>query len=303
MSTQVSEVGQLDKSTALDLPKRAPQSRWRAVWKRFIRSPQAIIGTLIVLAFAFIAAFGPALSPYQPTAMKMTKRLAPPGGDFLMGTDDFGRDIFSRILHGAGASFQVGIFSVGIALIVGTLIGMFSGYLGGWIDTTIMSLMDILFAFPAVLLAIAIMAVLGPTLNNVILAIGIVNLPTFVRLTRGAILAVKNLPYIEAARSIGVQGWIIAFRHMLPNILAPLIVQASLTIAAAILTEASLSYLGLGNPPPAPSWGNMLSSGYGFMQTSPWPAIFPGLAIMLAVLGFNLMGDGLRDALDPTIKD
>lgn len=304
MSTQISESEQLNLPTAaLDLPKRPSQAQWRRLLRKFRRSPQAIIGTLIVGIFALAAIFGPLFAPFQPTAMKMTKRLAAPGGDFLMGTDDFGRDIFSRILHGAGASFQVGVFSVGIALFVGTALGLLSGYIGGWLDTLIMSVMDTLFAFPAVLLAIAIMAVLGPNLGNVILAIGIVNLPVFVRLTRGAVLGVKNLPYIEAARSTGVPGQIIAYRHILPNILAPLIVQTSLTIAAAILTEASLSYLGLGNPPPAPSWGNMLSSGYGFMQTSPWPAIFPGLAIMLAVLGFNLMGDGLRDTLDPTLRD
>ena len=163
--------------------------------------------------------------------------------------------------------------------------------------------MDVLFAFPAVLLAIAIMALLGPKLENVILAIGIVNLPVFVRLTRGSVLALRHLPYIEAAHSTGVPALKIAVRHMLPNIVAPLTVQTSLTIAAAILTEASLSYLGLGNPPPAPSWGNILSSTYGFIETRPWPTIFSGLAIMLAVLGFNLMGDGLRDVLDPTLKD
>lgn len=287
------------------LPLKASQSYWQGIVKRTFRSFQAIVGGIIVLLFAFVAIFGPTLAPKSPTAMNMKagQRLAPPSSDFLLGTDDFGRDILSRILHGAGASFQVGIFSVGIALIVGTILGLLAGYQGGKLDGIMMSLMDILFAFPAVLLAIAIMSVLGPTLNNVILAIGIVNLPVFVRLTRGAVLSVKNLLYIEAARALGVPAWLIAIRHILPNILAPLIVQASLTVAAAILTEASLSYLGLGNPPPAPSWGNMLATGYGFMETSPWPAVFPGLAIMLAVLGFNLLGDGLRDALDPTIKD
>jgi peptide/nickel transport system permease protein len=270
--------------------------------RKAVRNPQGIVGFIIVLLFAFVSIFGPLFAPYSPTSMKMTKRLAPPSADFWLGTDDFGRDILSRMLHGAGASFQVGLFSVLIALIFGTLLGLLSGYVGGWVDTVIVSIMDILFAFPAVLLAIAIMAMLGPNLNNVILAIGIVNLPVFARLTRGSVISVKNLLYIEAARSTGVPDIVIVFRHVLPNILAPLIVQSSLTIAAAILTEASLSYLGLGNPPPAPSWGNMLSSGYGFIQTDPWPAIFPGFAIMLAVLGFNLIGDGLRDVLDPTIR-
>jgi peptide/nickel transport system permease protein len=278
-------------------------SRWKQFWRRAIRSPQGVTGTILVLLFMLIAFLGPVLSPYPPTKMTMSKRLAPPSVEFWMGTDDFGRDIFSRILHGAGASFQVGILSVGIALFFGLLLGLFAGYWGGRVDSLLMMAMDVLLAFPAVLLAIAIMALLGPSLNNVILAIGVVNLPVFVRLTRASVLAIKNLLYIEAAHSIGVPAWRIIFLHMLPNILAPLIVQGSLTTAAAILTEASLSYLGLGNPPPAPSWGNILSSGYGFMQTSPWPAIFPGIAIMLTVLGFNLMGDGLRDVLDPTIKD
>jgi peptide/nickel transport system permease protein len=305
MSSQVIQTGPNKAPNIPLLPERRSQSYWQGMLKRTFHSLQAVIGGLIVLFFALVAVFGPTLAPKSPTAMNMkaNQRLAPPGGEFLLGTDDFGRDIFSRILHGAGASFQVGIFSVGIALIIGTILGLLAGYQGGKLDGIIMSLMDILFAFPAVLLAIAIMAVLGPTLNNVILAIGIVNLPAFVRLTRGSVLSVKNLLYIEAAHGLGVPGPLIAFRHILPNIISPLIVQASLTVAAAILTEASLSYLGLGNPPPAPSWGNMLSSGYGFMQTSPWPAVFPGLAIMIAVLGFNLLGDGLRDALDPTIKD
>jgi peptide/nickel transport system permease protein len=301
MSTNLSEMK--ESAVLLAAPEKPSRSHWAWVWRRVWRSPQVLIGGFIVGVFAFMALFGALVAPFPPTSMRMTKRLAPPSPEFWLGTDDFGRDILSRILHGAGASFQVGIFSVGIALLAGSVIGLISGYVGGWLDTIIMSLNDVLFAFPAVLLAIAIMAVLGPNLGNVILAIGIVNLPVFVRLTRGSVLSVKNLLYIDAARSIGVPDWLIAMRHMLPNMLAPLIVQASLTVAAAILTEASLSYLGLGNPPPAPSWGNMLSSGYGFMQTSPWPAVFPGLAIMLAVLGFNLMGDGLRDALDPTIKD
>lgn len=304
MSVQVSKPTTIIKPVKPLLPKPKPSAgNLRRFWKRFWRSPQSVIGSLVVSLFAFIAFFGPLISPYPYNTMKMTKRLAPPSWEFIMGTDDFGRDILSRVLYGAGASFWVGILSVVLALFGGTLIGLLAGYRGGWLDNVIMAIMDILFAFPAVLLAIAIMAMLGASLTNVILAIGIVTLPVFVRLTRGSVLSVKNLLYIEAARSTGVSGYVIAFRHMLPNVVAPLIVQASLAVAAAILSEASLSYLGLGNPPPAPSWGNMLSSGYGFMQTSPYPAIFPGLAIMLAVLGFNLLGDGLRDVLDPTIKD
>jgi peptide/nickel transport system permease protein len=278
-------------------------SPWRSFWRRAVRSPQGIVGGVLVLLFALTAIVGPFVSPYAPTTMTMSKRLSPPGGAFMLGTDDFGRDILSRVLYGAGASFEVGILSVAGSLIAGTALGLMAGYRGGSLDTALMSAMDILLAFPAVLLAIAIMAVLQQSLNNVILAIGIVNLPVFVRLARGSVLAIRNLPYIEAARSIGVPGVIIAVRHTLPNILAPMIVQSSLTVAAAILTEASLSFLGLGNPPPAPSWGNMLASGYQFMETSAWPSIVPGAAIMLAVLGFNLMGDGLRDVLDPTTRE
>ena len=290
----------LASSTPVAPPARS-RRRWR-LWRRLLRSPQGLIGGLITLVFALTALLGPRLAPYSPTAMQMSKRLAPPSPTFWLGTDDFGRDILSRILHGASASFEVGLFSVGIALVIGTLLGVLVGLRGGLLDTVVMNLMDVLFAFPAVLLAIAIMAVLGATLRNVILAIGIVSLPVFVRLARGSTLGVRNLLYIEAAHSIGQRPWPIAVRHILPNIMAPLIVQASLTIAAAILTEAALSYLGLGNPPPAPSWGNMLSTGYQFMQVSPWPAFFPGFAIMIAVLGFNLLGDGLRDALDPTLR-
>ena len=282
--------------------KLEPRSPWRSFFRRALRSPQAMTGGVIVLLFALMAVGGPVISPYSPTKMTMSQRLASPSAEFILGTDDFGRDVYSRILYGAGASFQVGILSVGIALGIGLLLGLIAGYRGGRIDATVMMLMDVLFAFPAVLLAIAIMALLGASLNNVILAIGVVNLPVFVRLTRGSVLAVKNLLYIEAAHCIGVSAPRIAVRHILPNILAPVIVQTSLTIAAAILTEAALSYLGLGNPPPAPSWGNILSSTYGFIETRPWPTIFSGLAIMLAVLGFNLLGDGLRDALDPTLK-
>lgn len=278
-------------------------SRFFSFLRRARRSPQGISGAAIVIIFALVAFGGPAMAPYSPTQMTMSKRLTPPSAEFILGTDDFGRDVYSRILYGAGASFQVGILSVGIALGVGTLLGLLAGYRGGRIDGVLMLTMDVLFAFPAVLLAIAIMALLGANLNNVILAIGIVNVPVFVRLTRGSVLSVRSLPYIEAAQCIGVPAPRIAFRHILPNILAPLIVQTSLTVAAAILTEAALSYLGLGNPPPAPSWGNILSSTYGFIETRPWPMIFSGLAIMLAVLGFNLLGDGLRDVLDPTLKN
>ena len=299
----MSAIPAVQGTLAAPAAQRSASSPWQRFWRRALRNPQGIAGGILVLLFALTALAGPFAAPYLPTSMTISKRLAPPGGQFILGSDDFGRDILSRILYGAGASFEVGIFSVALSLLAGTALGVLAGYRGGWVDTWLMSAMDVIFAFPAVLLAIAIMAVLQQSLNNVILAIGLVNLPVFVRLARGSVLAIRNLPYIESARSVGVPDLVIAVRHTLPNILAPMIVQSSLTVAAAILTEASLSFLGLGNPPPAPSWGNMLASGYQFMETSPWPSIVPGAAIMLAVLGFNLMGDGLRDALDPTSRD
>jgi peptide/nickel transport system permease protein len=267
---------------------------------RAVRSPQLIVGLALVVLFVLMATLGPAISPYSPTTQKMSQRLKPPNAEHALGTDDFGRDVLSRILHGAMPSLQVSVLSVVASLAIGVTIGLASGYRGGWLDTILMSVMDVLLAFPAVLLAIAVLAVLGPALSNVILAISIVNLPAFARLTRGSTLATKELPYVEAARGLGVSTIAIAWRHILPNIAAPLIVQTSLTIAAAVLIEAALSYLGLGIQPPAPSWGNILSSTYGFIQTNPWPSVFAGIAIVVAVLGFNLLGDGLRDALDPT---
>jgi peptide/nickel transport system permease protein len=274
----------------------------RRVLLRAAHSPQFVIGAALVLLFVLTAVLGPVISPYSPTAQKMSQRLKPPSAEYFLGTDDFGRDVLSRILHGAMPSLQVSILSVAGSLIVGVIIGLLAGYRGGWVDTVLMSLMDVLLAFPAVLLAIAILAVLGTALSNVILAIGIVNLPTFARLARGSTLATRELLYVEAARSLGVPPLMILWRHILPNIAAPLIVQTSLTIATAILIEASLSYLGLGIQPPAPSWGNILASTYGFIQTNPWPSVFAGIAIAIAVLGFNLLGDGLRDALDPTTR-
>jgi peptide/nickel transport system permease protein len=274
----------------------------RRVLLRAAHSPQFVIGAALVLLFVLTAVLGPVISPYSPTAQKMSQRLKPPSAEYFLGTDDFGRDVLSRILHGAMPSLQVSILSVAGSLIVGVIIGLLAGYRGGWVDTVLMSLMDVLLAFPAVLLAIAILAVLGTALSNVILAIAIVNLPTFARLARGSTLATRELLYVEAARSLGVPPLMILWRHILPNIAAPLIVQTSLTIATAILIEASLSYLGLGIQPPAPSWGNILASTYGFIQTNPWPSVFAGIAIAIAVLGFNLLGDGLRDALDPTTR-
>jgi peptide/nickel transport system permease protein len=205
-------------------------------------------------------------------------------------------------MFGAGISFQVGVISVGISGVAGVLLGLLAGYVGGWLDAVLTLIMDVLFAFPAILLAIAIIAMLGSSLTNVMLAIGIVNTPTFMRVVRGSTLSLRKMTFVEAAVSLGAPTPRVLARHVFPNLTAPLIVLASLNFAFAVLAEASLAYLGLGNKPPSPSWGSMVSSSYGFLETAPWAALFPGLAIALAVLGFNLLGDGLRDALDPRLR-
>jgi len=274
----------------------------RAVLRRYWRNKLAVLGAGIILLMLVVTLTADWLAPHPATRMNMTKRLAPPSAEFWLGTDEFGRDIYSRIIYGTVISFQVGVIAVGIALTAGTALGLMAGYRGGGFDSVIMRTMDIIFAFPAVLLAIAIIGVMGSSLANVMIAIGIVNVPVFARLVRGSVLAVKEMPYTEAARALGAGDLRIVLQHILPNVGAPLIVQASLGFAFAVLTEANLSFLGLGNKPPSPSWGAMLNTAYGLMQNAPWAAIFPGLAISLAVTGFNLVGDGLRDALDPRLK-
>ncbi|CAN5731724.1 ABC transporter permease [soil metagenome] len=267
-----------------------------------LRQRLALTGAVIVMFFAMLALFGPLVAPHGPTEQFSADRLQSPSIDYPFGTDEFGRDIFTRILYGARISFQVGIIVVGIAGATGVLLGMFAGYKGGWIDNIIVLLSDVIFAFPAVLLAIAVITMLGNNLNNAILAISLVYIPPFIRIVRGATLTVRNTAYVEAAHSVGVSLPRMMGRHIFPNITAPLIVQSSISFAFAILSEAGLSFLGLGNKAPDPSWGTMVSGSYGFLQLAPWAAIIPGIAIALTVLGFNLLGDGLRDALDPRLR-
>jgi len=267
-----------------------------------LRQRLALTGAVIVVFFAMLALFGPLVAPHGPTEQFSADRLQSPSIDYPFGTDEFGRDIFTRILYGARISFQVGIIVVGIAGATGVLLGMFAGYKGGWIDNIIVLLSDVIFAFPAVLLAIAVITMLGNNLNNAILAISLVYIPPFIRIVRGATLTVRNTAYVEAAHSVGVSLPRMMGRHIFPNITAPLIVQSSISFAFAILSEAGLSFLGLGNKAPDPSWGTMVSGSYGFLQLAPWAAIIPGIAIALTVLGFNLLGDGLRDALDPRLR-
>jgi peptide/nickel transport system permease protein len=283
-------------------PLAARRPRTVTVWSSIRGQPLALVGALLVALFALVALVGPSLAPHGPTEQFIADRLRPPGAAYLLGTDEFGRDIYSRLLYGARVSFQVGAIAVGIAGGLGILLGLVAGYAGGWVDNVLTLLMDVLFAFPAILLAIAIISLLGNTLTNAMVAIAIVYTPTFMRVVRGATLSVRHTAFVEAAVALGAPTPRILGRHVLPNITAPLMVHASLNFAFAVLAEASLAFLGLGNKPPAPSWGSMVSASYGFLQLAPWAAIVPGVAIALAVLGFNLLGDGLRDALDPRLR-
>jgi peptide/nickel transport system permease protein len=267
------------------------------------RARLAGIGLIITVGFVLSALLAPAISPYSPTKQQMTNALQPPSREHLLGTDELGRDMFSRILYGGQASLEVGFLSVGMALFVGVTFGLIAGYWSNsWIERLIMRVMDALLAFPALVLALAFVAALGPGLNNAILAIGIVNIPTYARLTRGQVLSAKEREYIEAARTVGASDVRIIVRHLLPNVSSPLIVQTSLGFATAILAEAALSFLGLGVQPPTPSWGEMLNGARGYLEIDPWLIIGPGAAIFLAVLGFNFIGDGIRDVLDPRFR-
>ncbi|UCH26024.1 MAG: ABC transporter permease [Trueperaceae bacterium] len=270
--------------------------------RRFLRHRLIILGSIIILSLAVIALFGSKLAPYDPVAMNFAERFATPSLRHPFGTDEFGRDVFSRVLYGAAVSFKVAFIAVAISGTAGVFLGAVAGFFGRWLDEVIMRFMDILFAFPAVLLAITVMAILGRGVGNAMIAIAIVYAPIFARVTRGAVISVRGLEYVTAARALGQQDGFIIWRHVLPNAIGPIIVQTSLSLAFAILAEAALSFFGLGTQPPDPSWGRMLAEGRGFLQQAPWMGIFPGLAIMMSVMGFNFLGDGLRDLLDPRLK-
>jgi len=260
-------------------------------------------GGVIVLFFVVTAILAPWLSPYNPNEGDLTQRLQPPTGEHILGTDPLGRDILSRVIHGARISLQIQIVSVTIALIIGIFLGMVGGYYGGFFDHLIMRVMDILLAFPGIFLAIAIIAVLGPGLANLMLAAGIYSIPQFARIVRGSVLSLKEKEFVEAARAVGEKDFSILFRYLLPNSMAPIIVQTTLRMATVLLTASGLSFLGLGVQPPTPEWGAMLSNARAYLITAPHVATVPGLAIMLVVMGFNLFGDGLRDSLDPRLRD
>jgi peptide/nickel transport system permease protein len=271
-------------------------------WKRLVRRGGAMFGLAVVVFFVLLALLAPWIAPHDPLATSWSAVRAAPSAAYLFGADELGRDVLSRIIWGTRASILAGVVSVSISLALGVPIGMAAGYLGRWVDALISRVTDAMLACPFLILAIALAAFLGPSLSNAMIAIGISATPVFIRLTRAQVLAAKSEDYVEAARALGNPHLRIALRHILPNIVAPLIVQATLAIAAAVIAEASLSFLGLGQQPPAPSWGSMLNTARNYVDQAPWMAIWPGVSIFLLVLSFNLLGDGLRDALDPRHK-
>lgn len=309
-STLKSDLSDMAETTApqanlsVDFAVRKHRSLWGDAWRRLISLNTARLGMVIIGILLLVAVLAPIVHHYNPkTDSSLRDRLKPPSREHILGTDNLGRDVVVRLVHGARYSLGVGIISVGIALIIGGLLGMVAGFVGGKTGNIIMRCMDIFLAFPYMLLAIAIVAVRGPGLNNTMVAIGVVSIPFYARLARSTVLAVNATEYITAARCVGATNNHILFRHIFPNILSPIIVQSTLGLANAILSAAGLGFLGLGQQPPKPEWGAMLSDCYKFLAKGAWWVIIPpGVAIMLTVLGFNLLGDGLRDALDPRLR-
>jgi peptide/nickel transport system permease protein len=296
------EMSATTQATPVLTARVRPSSLWRDAIRRLVRNRGAVGGLVILALLALMAIAAPLIAPYDPNAIAPISNLKGPSGAHLFGTDQFGRDILSRIFFGARLSFEVGFIAVGLAMACGVVLGLVAGYFGRTVDAVITVLIDIMLAFPGILLALAIIAILGPSLYNLMIAVGIAGIPAYTRLVRGTTLAAKQQAYVEAARVSGAQDTAIMFRHILPNVLSPVIVLATLGIGSAILVGASLSFLGLGAKPPTPEWGAMLSAGRNYLSLAWWITLFPGLAIMLTVLSINMVGDGLRDALDPRLK-
>jgi peptide/nickel transport system permease protein len=286
-------------ATTLDAAPSVPGTRRPHALRRLLRRPAAALAAAVVAAFVIIALGAPHVAPFDPLTTNFQAVRKAPSHVYRLGTDEVGRDVLSRLVWGARASLLAGVIPVAIALVVSVPLGLFSGYVGGWLDGLIMRITDAMLAIPFLIVAIALAAFLGPSLTNAMIAIGIAALPTFLRLARGTVLALKTEEYVEAARAVGGSHVRIAVRHILPNMLPPLLIQSSLTVAAAIIAEASLSFLGLGQQPPAPSWGSMLNAAQRYLVQAPWMAIYPGLMIFFVVMALNVLGDGLRDALDP----
>lgn len=273
------------------------------VWYRFSRNKLAVAGLIIIIFFIFVAIFADYLMPYDPYKIDIRNRLKGPSKEHWLGTDDLGRDVLSRLILGTRVSLKVGLIVVGISATIGTVIGLISGYAGGWIDNLIMRVVDILLAFPGILLALAIVAILGPGIDHVIFALTFTGWVGYARVVRGEVLTIKEEEYILAAKSSGIKNIVILFKYILPNALSPIIVLATFGIAGAIIAESSLSFLGLGVKPPEPSWGSILNVGRRYIMVSPHLSIFPGIFIMIVVLALNFIGDGLRDALDPRLRN
>lgn len=291
-------------------PTSAPATRasrgvatpWTNARRRFLRSRTGVAGAVVLLIVVLAAVFAFKIAPYSPTRQDFRVERQPPSAQHVMGTDEFGRDVFSRVVWGAQTSLEAGAIAATIALIIGLALGMVAAYYGGRLDNVVMRCMDVVLAFPYILLAIAVVAILGPGLLNAMIAIAIVYVPHYARVVRGSVLSVRARDYVEAARALGAGDRRVMLQHVLPNTLAPVIVQTTLIIGSAIIDTAGLSFLGLGTQPPTPDWGNMLSAGRSYVIDSPWIATFPGLAILVTVLAFNLMGDALRDAFDPRLR-
>ncbi|TDT57240.1 peptide/nickel transport system permease protein/oligopeptide transport system permease protein [Fonticella tunisiensis] len=277
-------------------------SPWRNIWSELVKNKAAMVGLSIIVILILIALFGKYLMPYDPNTGVLAESLQKPSSAHIFGTDEQGRDIFSRIIDGTKISLRVGITAVAIALTAGIIFGSFAGYYGGKIDMYIMRLMDIILAFPSLLLAIAFMSALGKGIDKAIIAISIVTIPEYARIVRGSILSVKENEYVQAAKAIGNNDMGIIFKHILPNVMSPIIVRATLGISTAILETSALGFLGLGIQPPQAEWGSMLGAGRGYFYNAPHIVLFPGIAITITVLAFNLFGDGLRDALDPKLR-
>ena len=281
---------------------RPARSRFAKAMRTVTRNRNLLVGSVMVVTLVLVGLSAPWLAPYDPLAQDLTRSLQPPGGEHLLGTDQFGRDVLSRLLHGTLLALVQIVLGVGMSVMLGVPIGLLAGYFGGRIDRTLSWFMDILFAFPGIVLAILIVSLLGVGLFNMLLAIAIFSIPVYGRLTRNLTLSLKQMDYTDAARALGAPDWVIMLRHILRNALAPLMVQATLTAGAVVLTAASLSFLGLGVQPPTPEWGAMVSNGRNFLGVATYLSLFPGLAITFAVMGFNLLGDGLRDVLDPRFR-
>lgn len=274
----------------------------RRILRTFRRNKTAVVGAVVAVAVVLVALLAPVISPYDPLKQNVYYRLTPPEGAHLFGTDSYGRDVFSRVIYGARVSLLVGISSVLIGIVVGTILGMVAGFLGGRVEAVIMRTVDVLMCFPDLILGLMVMAVLGPGLFKLILTIGIVMTPRFARMAYGSTLTVKQKDYVEAARAVGTPMGRVLFTHVLPNIFGELLVMATLWTGAAIRIEANLSFIGLGVPPPTPTWGNMIRTGVDYLTNAPWLSVFPGLAILITILAFNMLGDGIRDVTDPRLR-